>query len=461
MNRQLKNQLRLTFLVLDIVVMNLLYLFCQVLFLRDGVPGNIEFSIWFFSNISWLVISVSLRTYSERSITSFFYFSKRTVQVYTLWIIFLLFFLFYKELYSLPRLFVTAYVALAGVGLAANRFIYLGMVNYLKRADFARKKVMVLGYNDTAKSLIHYFEEERLNYQVVGFVEDDAKITELSHYPILGDLPATLSIAKEWNVHEIYSTITPEQNGYIYDLLNAAEKECIRFKIVPNLSAFIEKPVHVEYFNQLAVLSLRSEPLDDVGNRIKKRALDVVVSSLLILFILSWLIPILGLIILIESGRPIFFRQLRSGKNNEPFYCLKLRSMKVNKDANTRQATQNDARVTPFGKFLRKTSLDEIPQFINVIKGEMSLVGPRPHMIKHTNDYSNLVDEYMVRQFIKPGITGWAQINGYRGEINTPEQIKKRVNKDLWYLENWSLWLDIQILFLTVYFVLKGDDKAY
>ena len=135
--------------------------------------------------------------------------------------------------------------------------------------------------------------------------------------------------------------------------------------------------------------------------------------------------------------------------------------MKSNKDADSKQATKNDARVTRIGKFIRKTSIDEFPQFINVFKGEMSLVGPRPHMLKHTNDYSKIVDEYMVRQFLKPGITGWAQINGYRGEITNPEQIRMRVDKDLWYLENWSLWLDIQILFLTVYYIIRGDKNAF
>jgi len=240
-----------------------------------------------------------------------------------------------------------------------------------------------------------------------------------------------------------------------------AEKECIRFKIVPNLSVFITREVHIDFFGDLPILSLRSEPLDDVGNRIKKRALDIIISFLVIIFILSWLVPLLGLLIFIESRGPIFFKQMRTGKDKQPFSCIKFRSMKINKEADSRQATQNDMRVTTIGRILRKTSLDEFPQFINVFIGEMSLVGPRPHMLKHTSDYSKVVDDYMVRQFIKPGITGWAQINGYRGEITNPEQIKMRVNKDLWYLENWTLWLDIQILFLTIYHVFKSDKNAY
>ena len=133
----------------------------------------------------------------------------------------------------------------------------------------------------------------------------------------------------------------------------------------------------------------------------------------------------------------------------------------MNKESDTKQATRNDNRVTKIGRFIRKTSLDEFPQFLNVLKGEMSLVGPRPHMVKHTTDYSKIVDQYMIRQFLKPGITGWAQVNGYRGEITDNEQIIGRVNEDLWYLENWNIWLDIRILFLTVYKVFKGDDNAF
>jgi putative colanic acid biosynthesis UDP-glucose lipid carrier transferase len=185
-----------------------------------------------------------------------------------------------------------------------------------------------------------------------------------------------------------------------------------------------------------------------------------VVSGLVTIFILSWLIPLLGLLIKLESKGPILFVQLRSGKNNKPFRCYKFRSMGENKDPSV-QATKNDMRVTKIGRFIRKSSLDEFPQFLNVLKGEMSIVGPRPHMLKHTEDFASKADEYMVRQFLKPGITGWAQVNGYRGEIRELVHIKKRVEYDLWYLENWSLWLDVRIMFLTVYNVFKGEENAY
>ncbi|MEP7254697.1 MAG: undecaprenyl-phosphate glucose phosphotransferase [Ferruginibacter sp.] len=463
MNRQFERYLQITLILLDLLILNTIYFLCQVILRKQTFTNfsNAYFNYWIISNLLWVLPSFILRTYAGKIILSFEHFTKRTIQIYLLWITFVMVYLFFTFEINISRIFIFSTIISFGFGLLLNRFIYLGIRNYYKKSDHIYKKVIILGYNDTAKKLAKYFEEDSINTQLLGFVEDDGNIKELTHYPVLASLNNTLQVAKDLNINEIFSTITPEQNKDIYNLMFQSEKECIRFKIVPNLSVFITRDVHIEYFGDLPILSLRSEPLDDVGNRIKKRVLDIIVSSFVIVFILSWLIPILGLLILLESRGPIFFAQLRTGKNKTPFYCLKFRSMKSNKEADTKQATKNDSRVTAIGKFIRKTSLDEFPQFINVFKGEMSLVGPRPHMLKHTTDYSKVVDDYMIRQFLKPGITGWAQINGYRGEITNPEQIKMRVNKDLWYLENWSLWFDIQILFLTIYHVFKGNKNAF
>ena len=453
----------MTLIFLDLFILNLIYLLCQILFPRMDNLLLVEAynSYWLLSNVIWMILSFFLGTYSHEVILSFQTFTKRTIQVYLLWIIMIMFYLFFSREIMISRLYIITTISSFGVGLLINRFLYLGINNYFGKSEFLNKKIIIIGYNETAKKLANYFEEDGLSTQMLGYIENEENVNELSNYPILAGISDTLKIAKELEVHEIFSTITPEQNKGIYQLMMQSEKECIRFKLVPNLSLFITRDVHIEFFGDLPILSLRSEPLDEMGNRIKKRTLDIIVSLFTIVFILSWLLPVLGIIIWIQSGRPIFFKQLRTGKNKKSFYCYKLRSMKSNKEADKIQATQDDNRVTKIGRFLRKTSLDEFPQFFNVLRGEMSLVGPRPHMVKHTSDYSKMVDEYMVRQFIKPGITGWAQINGYRGEINNPEQIQMRVNKDLWYLENWTLWLDIQILFLTVYYIFREDGKAY
>ncbi|MEO8720418.1 MAG: undecaprenyl-phosphate glucose phosphotransferase [Ginsengibacter sp.] len=463
MNKQFERYLQIIFLILDLVALNIVFILSQLFFTKAVHFASLDSYFRYISiaNISWIALAFFLRTYATTIILNFEDFTKRTIQVFVIWLMIILFYLFFSRELIVSRFFIIVTTTAFGLGLLINKFFYLGIFKYLRSSNLLVKKIIILGYNETAKKLASYFEQDGLNTQIIGYIEDDENIQELSHYPVLANISDTLRVAKDLDAQEIFSTITPEQNNYIYHLMMQSEKECIRFRIVPNLSVFITRDVHIEYYGELPILSLRKEPLDDVGNRIKKRALDVVVSLFVTIFILSWLIPLIALLVFLESGTPIFFKQLRTGKDKKSFYCWKFRSMKTNKDADLKQATRNDSRITFLGKFLRKSSLDEFPQFLNVLKGEMSLVGPRPHMIKHTTDYSKLVEDYMVRQFIKPGITGWAQINGFRGEITNPEQIKQRVNKDLWYLENWNLWLDIKILLLTVYFVFKGDNKAY
>ena len=451
----------MVFAILDMVLLNSLFILTYFIFKGHN---EIIFSIlkyWLFLNGCWILLSFIFGSYCDKIIMNFESFTKRTAHVYLVWIICVLFYLFISREVELPRSFILMTIANFGVGLLVNRFLYLGIKHYLKMQNSLINRVVILGFNDTAKRMAAYFEEDGINIQLLGFIEDEKNVNELTNYPILTEICNTIKIAKQLNVQEIYSTIAPEENKYIYKLMNDAEKMCIRFKIVPNLSIFFRKPIVVDYIRDLPVLSQRSDPMEDVGNRVKKRLMDVIVSLLVIVFILSWMIPILGLLILLESRGPLLFAQLRTGRNDKPFYCLKFRSMRFNRESDSKQATKNDSRVTKIGAFIRRTSLDEFPQFINVLKGDMSLVGPRPHMIKHTTDFSNMVDHYMVRQFLKPGITGWAQINSLRGEITNPVQLKMRIASDLWYLENWNIWLDLRIIFLTVYHVFAKDEFAY
>ena len=187
----------------------------------------------------------------------------------------------------------------------------------------------------------------------------------------------------------------------------------------------------------------------------------MVMSLAVIVFVFSWLYPVLAILIKFQSRGPVLFKQMRTGRNNKPFACYKFRSMRMNNSSDVRQASVNDDRITPIGRFMRKTSLDEFPQFFNVLMGYMSIIGPRPHMLAHTEQYRKIIDKYMVRQFSKPGISGWAQVNGYRGETKENILMEKRVQHDIQYLENWCLMLDVKIVFLTVINVFKGDEKAY
>lgn len=201
--------------------------------------------------------------------------------------------------------------------------------------------------------------------------------------------------------------------------------------------------------------------IDESSNQLLKRSFDLIFSSIFFVTVLSWLIPVIALLIKLESKGPVFFIQQRNGEGNRPFGCIKFRTMLVNNEADTKQATKDDPRITKLGAFLRKSSIDELPQFINVLKGDMSLIGPRPHPIKLNEKFEPLIANIMSRHYVKPGITGLAQCMGYRGETNTLADMENRVRLDRFYIENWSFWLDIKIVFLTVVSLIRGSDKAY
>lgn len=463
MNQRLTALLRISFVLLDLMVLNLVYIICQYIF-KDVIPSNfvVQYTyLWFFSNAAWVAASWATGIYHDQFVYSFERFSRRTMSAYAYFLALEMLYLFFNKEADISRLFLISILSSFAFSLLLNRFLHLGLNHFFQSKNNIVRKVMIIGYNDRAKKLAEYLEQEPLKTEIVGFCEEEENVKELSNYPIIGGINDVIETSKQYEVTEIFSTIAPEQQVGIYKLMNQADQACIRFRIIPDLSHFIRKPVHIDYLNDLPVLSLRKEPLDDVGNRLKKRMYDLAISSLVIIFILSWLIPIISLLIWLESKGPIFFIQQRSGKGGKPFNCIKFRSMRVNKDANEKQATKSDARITKLGRFLRKSNLDEMPQFFNVFTGDMSIVGPRPHMIKHTDDYSKLINHYMIRHFMKPGITGWAQIHGYRGEIKLVEDINSRVEYDLWYLENWSLWLDTRIIVMTAVNMVKGEKNAY
>ena len=274
-------------------------------------------------------------------------------------------------------------------------------------------------------------------------------------------LDQCLEFVKKNEIDEIYCSLEEIKDTELKSLIKFADNNLKTIKFIPNTTKLSSKKLIYENYGALPVLSLRKVPLKDSVNQFFKRVGDLAISIFVIVFVLSWLIPIVALFIKKESNGPVFFKQIRNGINYEEFYCYKFRSMIVNENAHKLQATREDSRVTNFGKFLRKSSLDEMPQFINVLLGDMSVVGPRPHMIKENNKYYNTVNKYMLRHVIKPGITGLAQVSGYRGEIQKETDIINRIKFDIFYLENWSLLLDVKIIFRTIINAIKGEDKAY
>jgi len=309
---------------------------------------------------------------------------------------------------------------------------------------------------------LHNILENRpfLGYRVVGFFDDKPHL-RADGIPVLGNVSDCIAYVKKFNIKEVYCALPDRAIDKINRLMREADREMVRFKLVPDVKDYFKKNVNVKMLAHFPVISPRAEPLESKSNQLFKRVFDVTFSLFVIVFVMSWLTPIIALLIKLESKGPVFFKQLRSGKNNEPFYCLKFRSMRVNGDSDQTQATKNDRRITRLGAFIRRTSIDELPQFFNVLMGEMSVVGPRPHMLQHTHEYSAIIDQFMVRHLVLPGITGWAQVSGHRGETKKEGTMEARVAADIWYLENWSMFLDLKIAFLTVWQVFAGHKNAY
>jgi Undecaprenyl-phosphate glucose phosphotransferase len=323
------------------------------------------------------------------------------------------------------------------------------------------RNVIIIGGGRIGTDLFNFFEQNPdRGYKITGFFDDDPdRVPDKSLY--LGNTSECISYVVENKVDEMFCTLSSAEGEKIERLMLDCDKNLIRFKFIPDYYNYGVKPTLIQSFGHIPVISVRPEPLENMFNRMFKRLFDIAFSLFIIFFVLTWLFPILALIILIESRGPVLFIQVRSGRDNHPFKCYKFRSMRVNNESDRKQASRNDKRITKVGAFIRRTSIDELPQFFNVLIGNMSVVGPRPHMISHTEQYAKLIDTFMVRHFLKPGITGWAQIKGLRGETNTTEAMMERVEADVWYLENWSFLLDLKIIFLTIWNSIRGDKNAF
>ena len=265
------------------------------------------------------------------------------------------------------------------------------------------------------------------------------------------------------SLKEMLCSLNPAtETEYVNRLVSTCESQMVRFKYVPGMEGYPKRKMNISQLGNVNVISLHEEPLNTPLAKFIKRSADVVFSFLFLitLFPLIWIICAIG--IKLSSPGPVFFKQKRTGYEGKEFWCYKFRSMHQSADADTKQAEKGDSRVFKFGEFLRRSSIDELPQFINVFKGDMSLIGPRPHMLHHTDIYSDLIGDYMIRHLAKPGITGWAQVNGCRGETKELSEMKERVEKDIWYIEHWSVELDVSIFFLTLWQLLRHEDeKAY
>lgn len=355
-------------------------------------------------------------------------------------------------------IFYTAFLAL----LVSYRLIFRHFVKIYRRKGGNRRTVALVG---DGSNMVELYEEMTADptsgFKVVGYFAEHPSDNYPKECHYLGTPQEVIPYLKKSKAEQLYCGLTSSHSKEILPIISYCENNLIHFYSVPNVRNYLKRRMHLELIGNVPVLDIRQEPLAQPENRLAKRLFDIVFSLLFLCTIFPIIFIIIGLAIKITSPGPIFFKQKRSGKENKEFWCYKFRSMRVNKDSDKVQATLNDPRKTRLGNFMRKTSIDELPQFINVLLGDMSVVGPRPHMLKHTEEYSKLIDKYMVRHLVKPGITGWAQVTGFRGETKELWQMEGRVERDIWYLEHWTFMLDLYIIYKTVKNAVKGEKEAY
>ena len=371
-----------------------------------------------------------------------------------------LFFL-YQEIFSI-RLIIVYYLALYVI-------FVIWQVSARKVISFYRKKghnyrtLVIAGAGKSGQDLYgEMLNESSAGYKILGFFDNDFLLKKYLGDLFLGGIADLEQFVLDKEVDEVYCALPNSQSVAVIRLMNFCEKNQVKFYLVPEYYSYIKKSLVLGTIATVPLLSIKPEPLEYAHNRILKRFLDVIFSSIILFTVFPVLYIVVGILIKITSPGPVFFKQLRTGIYGRDFYCYKFRTMKLNGDADTKQATKDDPRITKLGAFLRKANWDEIPQFINVLKGDMSVVGPRPHMVSHTKLYSSLIDKYMVRHSVRPGITGWAQIRGFRGEISEISQMEERVKRDVWYIENWNFFFDLKIIFITALSMFKKErENAY
>lgn len=365
-----------------------------------------------------------------------------------------------SEIHS-SRFFVY-YFALLVISLVFYRLFFRYCIQLYRSRGGNFRTVLYMGSTENMAELYYEMTSDKTSgYRVLGYFDTAPNAKFPASCAYLGEPEKVLEYLVHNKVNHLYCCLPSAQSRYIVPVINYCENHLIHFYSVPNIRNYLRHRMHMEMIGTIPILSIHKEPLGKIENRLAKRLSDVVFSLLFLCTLFPFIFIITGTIIKLTSPGPIFFSQKRNGLNGKEFWCHKFRSMKVNKESDIRQATPDDPRKTKFGDFIRRTNIDELPQFINVLLGEMSLVGPRPHMLKHTEEYSQIINKYMVRHFIKPGITGWAQVTGFRGETRSPEEMEGRVKADIWYMEHWSFLLDLYIIYKTMTNTLHKDRKAY
>ncbi len=431
--------------LIDVLIINLAISLFEI-----NINQSILFSIYI--SVLWIILSIKNKFYDIKRFSNVIQVLAALIRQFLIFALILYAFIGFFKQPGISRFEMAKYFITIVGFVTFSKFLLLYLLSKYREVFGGNiRRVVVIGDNKKTNQLIKIFKEK----SEFGYKFQKKFCVRENEF----DWDSCFDYIVENDIDEVYCSIAELTNSQLRDVVTFTENNLKILKFIPDNKDIFTKKLVFNYYEYIPVLSFREIPLDDSINKFVKRTFDIALSLFVLVGILSWLTPLIALLIQLESRGPIFFKQRRNGLDYREFYCYKYRSMKPSKSAN--QATKGDARVTKIGKIIRRTSIDELPQFLNVLKGDMSVVGPRPHMVKHNEEFAQRVDKFMVRHFVKPGITGLAQVSGFRGEIESNKDIINRVKYDIFYVENWSLLLDIKIVIITIINAIKGEEKAY
>ncbi len=410
-----------------------------------------------YQTFTWISIALIVKYYEVFRFTTPVEIITKLIKQFSIFLLIVIaFFPFSKETIfsgtAIAKFMTLSFVAI--VSFKYFLFFYLKKYRIVTGSNF--RNTVIIGYTEESLRLKEVLENRKdYGYRFFGFFSDKKQNAEIK-----GKIEDLKKFVIDNKIDEIFCSLNEISNEKLKDLVEFADDNKKAIKFIPDTKQIFSKNLKINYYELFPVLTLQKTELHNPFVKGIKRAFDIIFSLLVIVLLLSWLIPLLAIFIKLESKGPVFFKQGRPGLDEQEFFCYKFRSMRLNGNTE-KEASKNDPRVTKTGRFMRKTSIDELPQFFNVLAGDMSVVGPRPHLWSQNKAYANRIKKYMVRHYVKPGITGLAQVKGFRGEIETEEDMINRIKYDVFYIENWSMIMDLKIIFQTVINIFQGEEKAY
>jgi len=455
-------------LFLDLLLLNIIFTASAILAqsFQTLMVRNHMFILLAALNFLWYFTSNVNGFYEDNNLRSFsFQFNNILKNTFVQIIAAILFIFIAKEdLFTRNFILIYAFVLIFFISIRIQLLKML--IGKLSLRENKIQNIVIVGSGEVARNFYNStIKKQSFSYKFAGYLDDVT--AEPTRTELIGKIDDLEKVILSKNINEVIVALPIQEFARLDQIIKVCNRHAVRVNIIPDYFRFISKKFRITMFENFPIITIRDEPLAEAHWRFTKRLIDILFSLFIIILFLSWLIPLIVIFIKIFSRGTVFFVQKRIGMKNKAFNFYKFRTLITSANSENQSFSpviEGDSRITKIGSILRRTNLDELPQFFNILKGDMSIVGPRPHFLPYNEVYSEIVDEIKLRSRVRPGLTGWAQVHGLRGDSTDPieneRRTRKRIEYDIWYIENWSIWLDIQIIILTIWQMIKGETRA-